>query len=191
MSTGPLVRNAVSALSGVPRLVVSPASLFNATVNVKLSELPSSVRVRNPLSTWSLGKEVNPIQRFQWKASVVSPRMRRTQKLLKYAKGYRGRAKNCIRIARHTVEKAWTKAYRGRKLKKRHFRRLQIQRINAAANEHGLRYSDFVHAAHMDNVVLDRKMLSTLAMEEPLTFRALCEHLGGKINYKSPKKYLM
>jgi large subunit ribosomal protein L20 len=94
----------------------------------------------------------------------------RHKKILKMAKGYRGRAKNCFRVAIEKVEKALQYAYRDRKTKKRDFRALWIQRINAATRTHGLVYSKFIaglKAAHID---LDRKVLSDLAIREPETF---------------------
>ena len=93
--------------------------------------------------------------------------------VLALAKGFRGRAKNCVRIARLRVEKALQYQYRDRKARKRDFRSLWIQRINAGARQHGVKYSDFMHALKEDNVQLNRKMLSELAMNEPYSFQAL------------------
>jgi large subunit ribosomal protein L20 len=91
------------------------------------------------------------------------------------AKGYRGRAKSCFRIAIEKVEKAMRYAYRDRKARKRDFRALWIQRINAATREHDMIYSRFIaglKAAHID---LDRKVLSDLAIREPETFAKIVE----------------
>mmetsp|Transcript_6418 Transcript_6418/g.18524 ORF Transcript_6418/g.18524 Transcript_6418/m.18524 type:complete len:124 (-) Transcript_6418:375-746(-) len=98
-------------------------------------------------------------------------------KVLKLAKGFRGRAKNCIRIARERVEKALQYSYRDRRNKKRDMRSLWIQRINAGSTEHGLPYSRFINGLQKENVLVNRKMLSELAMNEPHSFRALVEQV--------------
>lgn len=94
----------------------------------------------------------------------------RHKKILKLAKGYRGRAKNCYRIAIQKVEKALRYAYRDRKVRKRDFRGLWIQRINAAVREQGLIYSQFINGLKLANIDLDRKVLADLAVKEPNTF---------------------
>ncbi len=94
----------------------------------------------------------------------------RHKKILKMAKGYRGRAKNCFRVAIEKVEKALRYAYRDRKARKRDFRALWIQRINAATREHGLVYSKFIAGLKAAKIDLDRKVLSDLAIREPETF---------------------
>ena len=81
----------------------------------------------------------------------------RHKKILKLAKGYRGRAKNCYRIAIQKVEKALQYAYRDRRNKKRDFRRLWIQRINAGVRNYGLIYSEFVNGLKLSNIDIDRK----------------------------------
>lgn len=97
------------------------------------------------------------------------------QTVFKLAKGFQGRAKNCIRIARPRVERALVFQYESRREKKREFRKLWIQRIGAGAKEHGLTYSLFMNGLKKENVWLDRKMLSLLASNEPLTFKALTQ----------------
>lgn len=99
----------------------------------------------------------------------------RHKKILKMAKGYRGRAKNCYRIAIEKVEKALQYAYRDRRVKKRDFRALWIQRINAAVREHGLIYSKFISGLKNAKIDLDRKVLSDLAIREPETFAKIVE----------------
>ncbi len=99
----------------------------------------------------------------------------RHKKILKLAKGYRGRAKNCFRVAIQKVEKALRYAYRDRRVKKRDFRALWIQRINAAVREHGLVYSRFISGLKAANIDLDRKVLSDLATREPETFNQIVE----------------
>lgn len=99
----------------------------------------------------------------------------RHKKIIKMAKGYRGRAKNCYRIALQKVEKALRYAYRDRRAKKRDFRGLWIQRINAAVREYGMVYSQFVNGLKLANVQLDRKVLSNLAISEPNAFKQIVE----------------
>jgi large subunit ribosomal protein L20 len=101
----------------------------------------------------------------------------RHKKILKLAKGYRGRAKNCFRVAIEKVEKALRYAYRDRRTKKRDFRALWIQRINAATREHGLVYSKFISGLKAAKIDLDRKVLSDLAAREPETFGKIVERV--------------
>lgn len=95
------------------------------------------------------------------------------KRILKDAKGYWGRRKNTIRIARQAVEKAGQYAYRDRKAKKRTFRALWIQRINAAVRAEGLTYGQFMHGLKLAGVELDRKVLADLAMNEGAAFSAI------------------
>ena len=97
------------------------------------------------------------------------------KKVLKAAKGYYGRRKNTIRIAKQAVEKAMQYAYRDRKVRKRNFRALWIQRLNAAVREHGLTYSRFIDGLIKAGVGVDRKVLADLAMHEPAAFNAVVE----------------
>ena len=106
----------------------------------------------------------------------------RHKKILKMAKGYRGRAKNCIRIAIEKVEKALRYAYRDRRVKKRDFRSLWIQRINAAARIHGLVYSQFMFGLKKAGVDLNRKMLSELAIHNPESFAKIAETARKHLN---------
>ena len=93
--------------------------------------------------------------------------------ILEQAKGYYGRRKNTIRVARQAVEKAGQYAYRDRKVKKRSFRALWIQRINAAVRVEGLTYGQFMHGLKLANIELDRKVLADLAMNEAGVFTAV------------------
>ena len=104
----------------------------------------------------------------------VASRARRN-KVLKLAKGFRGRSKNCYRIAKERVEKALQYAYRDRKVRKRDFRALWIQRINAAVRNYGLIYSEFMNMLSIKNIKIDRKMLSEMAIREPESFKNLVE----------------
>ena len=95
------------------------------------------------------------------------------KKVLKAAKGYYGRRKNTIRVAKQAVERAQQYAYRDRKRKKRSFRALWIQRLNAAVRPFGLTYSRFIAGLGKAGVVVDRKVLSDLAIREPAAFEAI------------------
>ena len=97
----------------------------------------------------------------------------RHKRVLEQAKGYFGRRKNTIRIARQAVEKAGQYAYRDRKVNKRNFRALWIQRINAAVREEGLTYGVFIHGLKLAGIELDRKVLADLAVHEPEAFKAI------------------
>ena len=95
------------------------------------------------------------------------------KKVLKAAKGFYGRRKNTIRVAKQAVEKANQYAFRDRKRRKRTFRALWIQRLNAAVRPFGLNYSRFVDGLTKANIVIDRKVLSDLAIREPAAFEAI------------------
>ncbi len=99
----------------------------------------------------------------------------RHKKILKLAKGYRGRANNCFRVAIEKVEKGLRYAYRDRRAKKRTFRALWIQRINAGVREHGLVYSQFINGLARAGIVLDRKVLADLAVHQPDAFKGIVE----------------
>ena len=99
----------------------------------------------------------------------------RHKKVLAQAKGYRGRRKNTFRIANQAVEKAGQYAYIGRKLKKRQYRALWIQRINAGARAEGLTYGRFMDGLKKAGIDLDRKVLADMAGNEPEAFKALVE----------------
>ena len=94
-------------------------------------------------------------------------------KVLKSVKGQRGRRKNTIRIARQAMEKAMQYAYRDRRAKKREFRSLWIQRINAGVREQGLTYSRFINGLNKSKIKLDRKVLADLAYNNPEAFKSL------------------
>ncbi len=95
------------------------------------------------------------------------------KKVLELARGYRGRAKSSFRVAIEKVEKGLRYAYRDRRAKKRNFRALWIQRINAGAREHGLTYSQFMAGVKRAGIELDRKILSDMAVREPEAFKAI------------------
>lgn len=95
------------------------------------------------------------------------------KKVMAAAKGFYGRRKNTIRIAKQAVEKSLQYAYRDRKNRKRNFRALWIQRINAATREHGLTYGRFIDGLNKAGIEIDRKVLSDMAIHEPAAFAAL------------------
>ncbi|MBB3063783.1 MULTISPECIES: 50S ribosomal protein L20 [Limibacillus] len=96
-------------------------------------------------------------------------------KVLKAAKGYRGRNSTVYRVAKEKVEKGLQYAYRDRRVRKRNFRALWIQRINAGVREHGITYSQFIDGMNKAGIELDRKVLSDLAIREPEAFKALVD----------------
>ena len=94
---------------------------------------------------------------------------------MKHAKGYFGRRKNVWTVAKNAIEKGWQYAYRDRKAKKREFRALWIQRINAGTRAHGLSYSKFMGLLKQNNIEINRKVLADLAMNNPDAFKAIVD----------------
>ena len=109
----------------------------------------------------------------------------RHRKIIKLAKGYRGRGGTCFKIAIEKVEKALQYAYRDRRTKKRDFRALWIQRINAAVREHGLVYSRFINGLALAGIEMDRKVLSDLAIREPAAFKAVVDQVKKALDKKA------
>ena len=105
------------------------------------------------------------------------------KKVLKAAKGFYGRRKNTIRIAKQAVEKSMQYAYRDRKARKRNFRALWVQRINAAVREHGLTYARFIDGINKAGIEIDRKVLSDMAIHEPQAFAALVGQAKVSLEY--------
>ena len=110
----------------------------------------------------------------------------RHKKILSLAKGYRGRGSTAYRVAIEKVEKALRYAYRDRRNKKRDFRALWIQRINAAAREHGMTYGQFMHGVKLAGLDLDRKVLSDLAIREPAAFAAVVADARDALSSAQP-----
>jgi large subunit ribosomal protein L20 len=108
--------------------------------------------------------------------NAVAARARR-KKVLKMAKGYYGARKNVWTVAKNAVEKGLLYAYIGRKQKKRNFRSLWIQRINAGARQHGMSYSELMGRLHKANIALNRKVLADLAMNHPEVFAAVVKQV--------------
>jgi large subunit ribosomal protein L20 len=103
------------------------------------------------------------------------------KKVLEQAKGFQGRRKNTIRIAKQAVEKSMQYAYRDRKNRKRTFRALWIQRLNAAVREHGLTYSRFIDGLGKAGIEVDRKVLAEMAIHEPAAFAAYVERAKASL----------
>jgi large subunit ribosomal protein L20 len=108
----------------------------------------------------------------------------RHKRILEQAKGYYGRRKNTIRIAKQAVEKAGQYAYRDRKVKKRSFRAIWIQRINAAVREQGLTYGVFMHGTKLAGIEIDRKIMADLAMHEPVAFKVIIAQVQAALDAK-------
>tara|TARA_B100000242_G_C42965788_1_gene448024 strand:- start:514 stop:864 length:351 start_codon:yes stop_codon:yes gene_type:complete len=104
----------------------------------------------------------------------------RHKKIIKCAKGFYGRRKNTFRVANQAVEKAGQYAYRDRKVRKRDFKSLWIQRINAGCRLHGLKYSQFINGLKKINLNLNRKVLSDLASNEPKVFKKIVDQINLK-----------
>ena len=105
----------------------------------------------------------------------------RHKKVLDLAKGYRGRRKNTIKVARQAVEKAMQYAYRDRRAKKRDFRALWIQRVNAAARENGMTYGQFIHGMKLAGIELDRKVLADIAVHDSAAFASFVQQAGAAL----------
>ena len=109
--------------------------------------------------------------------NTVASRAKR-KRMLKLAKGYWGRRKNVWTIAKNAIEKGLCYAYRDRKVRKREFRKLWIQRINAAARERGMSYSQFMHKLKLKGIEIDRKVLADLAMNDKNSFDAIFKKIA-------------
>ena len=104
------------------------------------------------------------------------------KKVLKAVKGQWGRRKNTIRVARQAMEKAMQYAYRDRRVKKREFRSLWIQRINAGVRAEGLTYSKFINGLNKSGIKLDRKVLAEIAYENPEAFKTIVKKAQSALN---------
>lgn len=111
---------------------------------------------------------------------------RRHRKLIRLAKGYWGARHRWFRMANQSLLKAWSHAYRHRRLAKRQFRRLWIIRINAAARLHGLPYGRFMQGLKLSGIVIDRKMLADLAVQDPEAFARLAEEARQALGASAP-----
>jgi large subunit ribosomal protein L20 len=106
---------------------------------------------------------------------------RRRNRVLKWAKGFRGKRKNCHAIANESVQHAWMHMYRSRKVKKRDFRALWIQRINAAVREHGLTYGRYIDGLAKAGITVDRKVLAEIAVKDAAGFKMLCDQAAAQL----------
>jgi large subunit ribosomal protein L20 len=104
---------------------------------------------------------------------------RRRNRVLKLAKGYRGRRNRCYKRANDAVERAMMQSSRGRRVRRRDFRSLWIARINAAARLSGVSYSRFINGLKKANVLLDRKVLADIAVADPLAFAAIAKRAAA------------
>lgn len=111
--------------------------------------------------------------------------LKKKKKIFKLAKGYQGRGNNCLRIAKQRVEKGLQYAYRDRRNKKRDFRGLWIQRINAAARMNGLTYSTFMGGIKAAGIDLDRKVMAEIAMHDAAAFTALADQARDALEKKA------
>jgi large subunit ribosomal protein L20 len=102
----------------------------------------------------------------------------RKRKILREAKGYYGRKKNVYKLARIAVERSYNFAYRDRRVRKRDFRRLWIQRINAAVRPYGYSYSQFINKLKQNDIALDRKVLADMAVNHPQAFKAVVDQVS-------------
>ncbi len=117
----------------------------------------------------------------------VASRARR-KRILEFAKGYWGRRKNVWTVAKNAVEKGWTYAYRDRKTKKRNFRGLWIQRINAGTRMYGLSYSKFMSLYHNSGLEMNRKVLADLAMNHSEAFKGVVDYVKSNGTVKTVKE---
>ena len=106
----------------------------------------------------------------------------RRKKILKQAKGYFGRRKNVFTVAKNAVDKALSYAYRDRKVNKRNFRSLWIQRINAGVRAEGLTYSKFINGLNKSGIKLDRKILAEIAYDNPEAFKTIVKKAQSALN---------
>src|SRR3954470_7464736 len=112
---------------------------------------------------------------------------RRRKKVIEKASGYRGRRSKLFRYAKNAVMKAEYWSYRDRKTRKRNFRRLWVQRINAAARAHGITYSRFMEGLKATGLELDRKVLSDMAITDEVTFKAIVDRVVKALDEKTAK----
>eukprot|EP00542_Grammatophora_oceanica_P011737 CAMPEP_0194046454 /NCGR_PEP_ID=MMETSP0009_2-20130614/21119_1 /TAXON_ID=210454 /ORGANISM="Grammatophora oceanica, Strain CCMP 410" /LENGTH=183 /DNA_ID=CAMNT_0038691749 /DNA_START=18 /DNA_END=569 /DNA_ORIENTATION=+ len=115
----------------------------------------------------------------------------RHKKVLRQTKGFRGKSKNCYKIAIKRLQRSWLYAYRSRKVRKRDYRKLWITRLSAASRQYGVRYSQLIPSLYNSNIFLNRKVLSELACHEPFAFKAVLDVVRheGKL-YQHQKKYI-
>jgi large subunit ribosomal protein L20 len=111
---------------------------------------------------------------------------RRRKKVLALAKGFTGPRSKLFRIANETVARALTYSYRDRRVRKREFRNLWVARINAAARDNGINYSQFIHGLQLANITIDRKILADMAIFDPQSFTRIVAMVKEHIQHKAP-----
>ncbi len=124
------------------------------------------------------------------RVKFVVPRRRRRKKILKMARGYYGAQSRATKVATQQVIRALYHSYTGRKLKKRNFRHLWIVRINAAARQNGLKYSQLITALKKMGLELNRKVLAEIAFSDPEAFRKICEQAKSTLQQSQQKATL-
>ncbi|CAH1447746.1 unnamed protein product [Lactuca virosa] len=159
----------LSDLTPLQSFTLLDSSLFTQPSSIDLPLVRIAVGIVAYLLSSSLFRQPSPC------AYRVEYRDMNKKEVFKLAKGFRGRAKNCIRIARERVEKALQYSYRDRRNKKRDMRSLWIERINAGTRVHGVNYGNFMHGLIKENIQINRKVLSELSMHEPYSFKALVD----------------
>lgn len=117
-------------------------------------------------------------------------RSNKVKKVLKLAKGYRGKSKNCFRVAVRRVQKGLQYAYRDRRQKKRDVRRLWIQQLNAGARQYDVSYSEFISGLKASNIELNRKVLADMAANEPYSFKSIVDVVKFLDNIPGKQKVL-
>lgn len=128
------------------------------------------------------------ISRNTWDFSIRSFASKKHKNILKHCKGFRGRAKNCFRLAIRRLQKSWQYAYRDRRRKRREWRKLWIQKIQAGVRQYNWRYSRFIHYMGKSNIILNRKILSDLAAHEPFTMKAVIDTVEAIVAQKEANK---
>lgn len=155
-----------------------PSSLGRGTwIRNTCSSIFSRILTSNSLSTAtpSLSSSTPYLVGSNYAQQTRGFASKKHKRVIRQSKGFRGRANRCFRVAIRRLEKSWQYAYRDRKVKKREFRKLWIQRVNAGVRQHGLSYSKFIAMQGTSGVTLDRKILSGLAMYEPFSFKAVLD----------------
>lgn len=152
---------------GSPQKIFPSVSLKNLVMNSPPTAATPSVSSPAPCHSFGIGN----ISAQQTRGFAS----KKHKWVIRQSKGFRGRANRCFRIAIRRLEKSWQYAYRDRKVKKREFRKLWIQRLNAGVRQHGISYSRFINMQGKSGVTLDRKILSGLAMYEPFSFKAVVD----------------
>ena len=144
---------------------------FLLTIEIKLELIPNDIKKTSEL--------YNPSIKL---LEIVTPHFEKHKKVFKAVKGQWGRRKNTIRVARQAMEKAMQYAYRDRRNKKREFKSLWIQRINAGVRSEGMTYSKFINGLSKSGIKLDRKILAEIAYDNPEAFKTIVKKAQSALN---------